>query len=159
MPTSSEKLISFIQDTFTGFSVTLVCHSMGGLVGRLAIFSGKVPQVKRLIMLGTPNFGAIRTAQLGLLSQIGLRLAGKTYAVFRNPGIRDLTPEAAWPQIERLRSETESRGFQLRERLALYPEFIGRDEYLSLRVRDKVMRLAGADGFASPSAPVSGIQA
>jgi pimeloyl-ACP methyl ester carboxylesterase len=91
MPTSSEKLTSFIGGNFPGSSVTLVCHSMGGLVGRLAVLSGRVPQVKRLIMLGTPNFGAIRTAQLGLLSQIGLRLAGKIYAVFRNPGIRDLT--------------------------------------------------------------------
>ncbi len=90
MQTSSEHLIEFIKNTAGDAPVTLVCHSMGGLVGRLAVLSGKV-QVKRLIMLGTPNFGAIRTAQLGLLSQIALRLAGKIYAVFRNPGIRDLT--------------------------------------------------------------------
>jgi len=46
-----------------------------------------------------------------------------------------INPEAAWPQISRLRSETESRGFTLRERLALYPEFIGREKFLSPRVR------------------------
>ncbi len=32
-----------------------------------------------------------------------------------------INPEAAWPQIARLKAETESRGFVLRERLALYP--------------------------------------
>ncbi|MGH9683030.1 MAG: 7,8-didemethyl-8-hydroxy-5-deazariboflavin synthase CofG [Candidatus Acidiferrales bacterium] len=64
-----------------------------------------------------------------------------------------INPEAAWPQIERLRSETESHGFKLRERLALYPEYIGREEYLSPLVRDKVMLLADEDGFAAPSAP------
>jgi hypothetical protein len=64
---------------------------MGGLVGRLSVLSGKVPQVKRLIMMGTPNFGALRTAQLGLLAQLAMRLAGKVYALFRKPGIRDLT--------------------------------------------------------------------
>ena len=37
-----------------------------------------------------------------------------------------INPEAAWPQIEKLRIETEARGFTLRERLALYPEFVDR---------------------------------
>jgi 7,8-didemethyl-8-hydroxy-5-deazariboflavin synthase CofG subunit len=59
-----------------------------------------------------------------------------------------INPEAAWPQIARLRAETEFRGFTLRERLALYPEFIGREKFLSPRVRDHISELAGADGFA-----------
>jgi FO synthase len=59
-----------------------------------------------------------------------------------------INPEAAWPQIARLQAETESRGFVLRERLALYPEFVQREEFLSTRVRDRVGTLAGADGFA-----------
>jgi 7,8-didemethyl-8-hydroxy-5-deazariboflavin synthase CofG subunit len=60
-----------------------------------------------------------------------------------------INPEAAWPQIERLRTETESRGFELRERLALYPEFIPREKFLSPRVRDKVRAFAAADGFVN----------
>jgi len=48
-----------------------------------------------------------------------------------------INPEAAWPQITRLKAETERRGFVLRERLALYPEFVGRKEFLSPRVRAK----------------------
>ncbi len=59
-----------------------------------------------------------------------------------------INPEAAWPQIARLKAETESRGFVLRERLALYPEFVHRDEFLSPRVHNRVAALAGPDGYA-----------
>jgi FO synthase len=59
-----------------------------------------------------------------------------------------INPEAAWPQIARLKTETESRGFVLRERLALYPEFVRREEFLSPRVRDRVAALSGTGGFA-----------
>jgi FO synthase len=59
-----------------------------------------------------------------------------------------INPEAAWPQIARLRSETEARGFTLRERLAIYPEYVGRAEFLSPRVREQVNRLAGPDGYS-----------
>jgi len=59
-----------------------------------------------------------------------------------------INPEAAWPQITRLRSETEVRGFTLRERLAIYPEFIPRDAFLSPNVRAQVERLADASGYA-----------
>jgi FO synthase len=59
-----------------------------------------------------------------------------------------INPEAAWPQIARLQAETESRGFILRERLALYPEFIGREQFHSPGVRTRVVEVAGADGFA-----------
>jgi FO synthase len=59
-----------------------------------------------------------------------------------------INPEAAWPQIARLKSETESRGFILRERLALYSEFVSREGFLSSRVRNRMSEVAGADGFA-----------
>jgi 7,8-didemethyl-8-hydroxy-5-deazariboflavin synthase CofG subunit len=59
-----------------------------------------------------------------------------------------INPEAAWPQISRLRSETQARGFTLRERLALYPEFVRSGGFLSPQVREHAGRLADADGFA-----------
>jgi hypothetical protein len=43
--------------------VHLVGHSMGGLVARAAIKQG-VPKLGRLVMLGTPNFGSFRPAEL-----------------------------------------------------------------------------------------------
>ncbi len=68
-----------------------------------------------------------------------------------------INPEAAWPQIARLQAETESRGFTLRERLALYPEFVGRDEFLSSCVRQRIAEVAGTDGFARDAAHVARI--
>jgi 7,8-didemethyl-8-hydroxy-5-deazariboflavin synthase CofG subunit len=59
-----------------------------------------------------------------------------------------INPEAAWPQIERLQAENHARGFTLRERLALYPEFIGRPEFASPRVRESLTSLASSDGYA-----------
>jgi FO synthase len=65
-----------------------------------------------------------------------------------------INPEAAWPQIAKLRAETEARGFILRERLALYPEYVSRGDlagtdFLSPRVRERVRLLADAEGFAA----------
>ena len=60
-----------------------------------------------------------------------------------------INPEAAWPQIAKLRAETEARGFTLRERLALYPEFLMSGNFLTPRVRERAHRLAGADGLAA----------
>jgi FO synthase len=67
-----------------------------------------------------------------------------------------INPEAAWPQIASLQAETESRGFTLRERLALYPEFIGRESFVSAKVRPRVAALAGADGFARNAVTAAG---
>jgi 7,8-didemethyl-8-hydroxy-5-deazariboflavin synthase CofG subunit len=60
-----------------------------------------------------------------------------------------INPEAAWPQISRLRAETEARGFILLERLAIYPEYLPREEFLSPRVRVGAARLAGENGYAA----------
>jgi 7,8-didemethyl-8-hydroxy-5-deazariboflavin synthase CofG subunit len=60
-----------------------------------------------------------------------------------------INPEAAWPQIAKLRTETEARGFTLRERLALYPEFVRSGNFLSARVRERARHLADLDGFAA----------
>ena len=35
-----------------------------------------------------------------------------------------INPEMAWPQIAALRSVTREAGFELRERLAAYPEYL-----------------------------------
>jgi 7,8-didemethyl-8-hydroxy-5-deazariboflavin synthase CofG subunit len=68
-----------------------------------------------------------------------------------------INPEAAWPQISRLRSETEARGFTLRERLALYPEFVVRDQFLSSRVRSRVTAISDADGYPCSAGLAAGI--
>jgi len=66
-----------------------------------------------------------------------------------SPVTRDfINPEAAWPQITRLKAETESRGFTLRQRLAIYPEFLERAEFLSPPVRAQANLLSINGGNA-----------
>ncbi len=86
--------------------VTLICHSMGGLVGRLAILTGGVSCVQRIFLLGTPNFGALRTAQLGLAAQLMLGASGVVYGLFRKPGLADLT------RVNRVFREPLAKGAQ-----------------------------------------------
>jgi pimeloyl-ACP methyl ester carboxylesterase len=72
--------------------IVIIAHSMGGLVARFAILDRPLPRVNRLIMLGTPNCGAIRSAGLSWLAQAVAHVAGNVYGLFtRRTGIRDLT--------------------------------------------------------------------
>jgi FO synthase len=59
-----------------------------------------------------------------------------------------INPEAAWPQIAKLEAETKTRGFVLRERLALYPEYLDREDFVSASVRPHVERLRNAPELA-----------
>jgi pimeloyl-ACP methyl ester carboxylesterase len=75
-----------------GDKVVIVAHSMGGLVSRLALIGTRLSFVKLLFLLGTPNCGAVRLAQLGLLSGLIQEEAGGLFALFpRKAGIADLT--------------------------------------------------------------------
>ena len=40
-----------------------------------------------------------------------------------------INPEKPWPHIERLAERTADEGFELTERLSVYPEFVYRDEF------------------------------
>jgi FO synthase len=59
-----------------------------------------------------------------------------------------INPEAAWPQISSLQTRSAEAGFILRERLALYPEFSSRPEFVGLRLQPHLLRLSSDDGFA-----------
>ena len=49
-----------------------------------------------------------------------------------SPVTRDfINPEMAWPQIAALRSVTQEAGFELRERLAVYPEYLLDSKWIS----------------------------
>ena len=66
-----------------------------------------------------------------------------------SPVTRDfINPEAAWPQIPALEARTAAAGFVLRERLAIYPEFAARPEFLHSRVQSHLQQLQGQDGYA-----------
>ncbi|MET8950638.1 bifunctional FO biosynthesis protein CofGH [Streptomyces sp. NPDC004393] len=72
--------------------------------------------------------------------------------------IDHVNPERPWPQIEQLRERSAVAGFELRERLCVYPEFVRRGEpWLDPRLRPHVDALADPEtGLARPDAVVEG---
>jgi FO synthase len=62
-----------------------------------------------------------------------------------------INPERPWPHLAALREATERRGFRFRERLAIYPEFATRPEFLDERLRGRVGALVDADGLVKES--------
>ncbi|WP_406456198.1 bifunctional FO biosynthesis protein CofGH [Streptomyces sp. NBC_01622] len=72
--------------------------------------------------------------------------------------IDHVNPERPWPQIELLREQSAEAGFELRERLCVYPEFVGRGEpWLDPRLLPHVRALADPEtGLALPDAVVEG---
>ncbi|MFN0165204.1 MAG: 7,8-didemethyl-8-hydroxy-5-deazariboflavin synthase CofG [Bryobacteraceae bacterium] len=78
--------------------------------------------------------------------QIPPNLTGDAYGGLLRSGINDwggispvtrdfINPERPWPELMHLRQATEREGFSLRERLAVYPEFVGKWTPESLRRR------------------------
>ncbi|PYO56513.1 MAG: 7,8-didemethyl-8-hydroxy-5-deazariboflavin synthase subunit CofG [Candidatus Rokuibacteriota bacterium] len=61
-----------------------------------------------------------------------------------------INPERPWPALGELRRRTEAAGHALRERLAIYPEFATRPEFIDERLRERVGRLIDADGLVKP---------
>ncbi|MBO1417197.1 bifunctional FO biosynthesis protein CofGH [Streptomyces sp. FH025] len=70
-----------------------------------------------------------------------------------------VNPERPWPQIERLAEHSATAGFELRERLAVYPEYVLRGEpWLDPRVLPHVRALADPEtGLANPDAVLRGL--
>ncbi|MGH2573324.1 MAG: bifunctional FO biosynthesis protein CofGH [Actinomycetota bacterium] len=60
-----------------------------------------------------------------------------------------VNPEAPWPKLRDLERRTTSKGYELRERLAIYPHFaLKPDPWIAGKMQEPVRRLAGADGLA-----------
>ncbi|WP_327315866.1 bifunctional FO biosynthesis protein CofGH [Streptomyces sp. NBC_01235] len=72
--------------------------------------------------------------------------------------IDHVNPERPWPQIEELAEKSAAAGFELRERLCVYPEFVRRGEpWLDPRLLPHVRALADPQtGLAVPDAVVEG---
>ena len=95
----------------------------------------------------------------GMNIQAPPNLTPDAYGLYLLAGINDwggvspitvdyISPEAPWPKVQELRDVTEEAGFALRERLAIYPEYVrGRPEFIPDAVRPIVERLADADGL------------
>jgi len=59
-----------------------------------------------------------------------------------------INPEAAWPQIPLLARRTAEAGLRLRERLAIYPEFVLRDDFVDPAVAPYMNAHLGNDFYA-----------
>ena len=62
-----------------------------------------------------------------------------------------INPEKPWPGLRALRAATEAEGFRFRERLAVYPEYATRAEFLDERLRPRVATLIDGDGLVRES--------
>jgi FO synthase len=62
-----------------------------------------------------------------------------------------INPEKPWPLIRDLRRATESEGYVFRERLAVYPAWATRAEFLDESLRPRVAPLIDADGLVKES--------
>ena len=105
----------------------------------------------------------VAVARLALGPQINFQvppnLSYENYQVFLQAGINDwggispitidyVNPEAPWPQIVDLRDKTNELGFELRPRLAVYPEYISSDAgFVSPNLRSKIASLADDEGY------------
>ena len=58
-----------------------------------------------------------------------------------------INPERPWPGLATLRRATERAGLELRERLAVYPEYAGRPEFVDEALRSKVHRIVDEHGL------------
>jgi FO synthase len=105
---------------------------------------------------------AIAMARLLLGAEANIQappnLAGRDYRHYLHAGINDwggvspvtldhINPERPWPEIVTLKQATAEEGFELRERLAIYPEYIKKRGYLAPRLRARVDSLVDADGL------------
>ncbi|MER6001192.1 bifunctional FO biosynthesis protein CofGH [Nonomuraea angiospora] len=97
-------------------------------------------------------------------------LVDSEYALMIRAGIDDwggvspltpdhVNPERPWPQISLLETRTAESGFQLRERLTIYPEYVVAGEpWLDPRLFAHVAALADpATGLARPDAELRGL--
>ncbi len=93
----------------------------------------------RLSVQAPPNL----TEDFGRLLDAGINDFGGVSPVT----IDHVNPEAAWPELERLREATEQHGLTLAPRLTVYPGFVD-GEWVDAQVLPHVLRLADADGLA-----------
>jgi FO synthase len=106
---------------------------------------------------------AVATARVVLGPRMNVQappnLSDPGYARLLDAGINDwggvspltpdhVNPEAPWPRLEALRARTEEKGFVLRERLCIYPEYAVRpDPWIAGKMQRPVATLAATDGL------------
>ena len=63
-----------------------------------------------------------------------------------------INPEKPWPHLEDLRRRTEAKGFELRQRLPVYPEFMNQAAQQSAVLARRLEGSADAEGYVRRAA-------
>ena len=91
--------------------------------------------------------------------QVPPNLSADDYEIYLDAGINDwggvspltidfVNPEAPWPGLDQLRDRTASKGFELKPRLPIYPEYINApDTWVPAPIRATVKALSDSDGY------------
>jgi FO synthase len=105
----------------------------------------------------------IAVARLILGAEVNLQappnLSPATYPFLLRAGINDwggispltvdyINPEAPWPQLEMLADHCATAGFELRERLAIYPQYARDPRWQREPVARRIAALRDAAGYA-----------
>jgi FO synthase len=97
----------------------------------------------------------------GMNIQVPPNLSPDAYGFFLLSGINDwggispvtrdfINPEMAWPQIATLQRVTNQAGFELRERLAAYPDYLRAASWLPENLHQQALRWTDDAGLVRP---------
>ena len=110
-------------------------------------YIAKVAAMARVILGGSMNI------------QVPPNLSPGEYGIFLSAGINDwggispvtkdyVNPEAPWPEVEAVGRVCAEKGFELKARLPLYPEYIlHKDDYLPDALKERIRSHVDAEGF------------
>jgi pimeloyl-ACP methyl ester carboxylesterase len=137
--------------------ITIVGHSMGGLVARYAAeVCGAAPMIRKVITLGTPHFGSVKTVQMlarGKGSPLPHRAARELARTC--PGVYDLLPHyrCVTPAVDQRDQPAADRHLSEADVIE-----IGGDGALTHDAAERYARLASATsgGGAVPILPLAG---
>jgi FO synthase len=103
----------------------------------------------------------------GVSVQAPPNLVGEEFQLLLRAGIDDwggvspvtpdhVNPERPWPALDSLREQTLQAGYELRERLPVYPRFLGGapGQWIDTRIAGHISAVSGADGLATDVRPV-----
>ena len=119
------------------------------------------PEPTRGEMLRT--IAVARLLMPGVNIQAPPNLSDPDYEELLDAGINDwggispltpdfINPERPWPHLAELARRTQTKGFQLRQRLPVYPEFLERAKDKSTLLSSKLNAATGLEGYARSAA-------
>jgi FO synthase len=119
------------------------------------------PEPDRADMLRTLAVARLLMPEMNL--QAPPNLSDPVYADLLDGGINDwggvspltpdyINPERPWPHLEDLRQRTEAKGFQLKQRLPVYPEFMAQAAAHSEQLAQRLDTARDPEGYARRAA-------